>query len=520
MRSFISKHFFLGLSLALTACDDSGPAEGSADPPEFNQPMHEPALAVGDEGTAVREAYDFLRRHGYFPNPELAAHYPGWSPVIDIEPEDPELFDVTLEEAVALYQQAHGLPVTGTLDGTTQNLMQQPRCGFPDYYRPRPAAAAGRSVAAHSEPWQHGEAPDGGAGSFDALANALDASEYKITPNSWPSLEITYAFTALTMEVDSSFQRKAVIAAMNTWSAAAPVTWVERGNQEVSIAFVPHAHGDGHEFVYGTLAHAFPPCSWVYGSFACDAQAGDLHFNNQSYKWGNGNGNSEDIETVALHELGHVLGLDHSSNSQAIMYAVISGKNRDLSTDDINGIRAIYPSFRDLRTFEPFWYLLLNPDVADFYNWSSFASSFHWISNGRTEGRRASAAFDVRYYLTKNPDVALAYGATNFHAAIWHWRDHGLGEGRRSSPAFHAKFYLDRYADLRDAFGPTNHGAALTHWLQQGIKEGRRASAEFDPVFYLQANPDVANVFGAANYGGALYHWLVAGLKEGRKGAP
>lgn len=52
--------------------------------------------------------------------------------------------------------------------------------------------------------------------------------------------------------------------------------------------------------------------------------------------------NDFDTFTVLLHELGHSLGLGHSSDSNAVMFASYSGARRTLSADDIAGIQAIY----------------------------------------------------------------------------------------------------------------------------------------------------------------------------------
>ncbi|KAL9678459.1 hypothetical protein QQ045_016303 [Rhodiola kirilowii] len=53
--------------------------------------------------------------------------------------------------------------------------------------------------------------------------------------------------------------------------------------------------------------------------------------------------NAFHYETVALHEIGHLLGLGHSSVQAAIMFPSISpGVVKGLGADDIEGIRVLY----------------------------------------------------------------------------------------------------------------------------------------------------------------------------------
>ena len=50
-----------------------------------------------------------------------------------------------------------------------------------------------------------------------------------------------------------------------------------------------------------------------------------------------------DLQTVATHEIGHLLGLAHTPVQEAVMYAIISpGSTKGLNQDDIDGIRALY----------------------------------------------------------------------------------------------------------------------------------------------------------------------------------
>ncbi|GLT67396.1 hypothetical protein SLA2020_408500 [Shorea laevis] len=102
---------------------------------------------------------------------------------------------------------------------------------------------------------------------------------------------------------------------------------------DFKIRFQRWDHGDGVTFdrPRGILAHAFSPMgerfhfdadeNWVVGAVP------ELF----------------ELETVALHELGRILGLGHSSNGDAIMFPNIGpGMIKGLSPDDIKGIRVLY----------------------------------------------------------------------------------------------------------------------------------------------------------------------------------
>jgi len=63
---------------------------------------------------------------------------------------------------------------------------------------------------------------------------------------------------------------------------------------------------------------------------------------NTNFNWST-TGADFDVETVYLHENGHVAGLGHSADITAIMYPSYQQLNRVLQQDDIDGISFLYP---------------------------------------------------------------------------------------------------------------------------------------------------------------------------------
>jgi len=57
----------------------------------------------------------------------------------------------------------------------------------------------------------------------------------------------------------------------------------------------------------------------------------------------NGTDFAQDLQTVATHELGHFIGLDHSAVVRATMYPFAPAKETQLSWDDVAGASLLYP---------------------------------------------------------------------------------------------------------------------------------------------------------------------------------
>ncbi len=146
-------------------------------------------------------------------------------------------------------------------------------------------------------------------------------------------------------------------AALNIWDAVSGFTNLGEVPDGAVDAGAPNAFGGDVGDIRvgaweigtpGVLAHAFLPCNEALcgpgGSIG-----GDTHFDLQpafpGLSWVNDPAAAIpgiDFFTVALHELGHSLGLGHSDVLGSVMEPVYAGPRRTLQADDIAGIQTLY----------------------------------------------------------------------------------------------------------------------------------------------------------------------------------
>ncbi|GAU51139.1 hypothetical protein TSUD_411880 [Trifolium subterraneum] len=197
-----------------------------------------------------------------------------------------------LQPGIRKIQQNFNLPVTGKLDQNTINFITKPRCDVPDIVNGTNTMTNFVNKTASFKPWWNNDKKN-----------------------------LMYAFhpeNRVPDNIKSLFQD-----AFNRWSNVTKLNFTETmmfNHSDIPIVFLK-SNGNGTRVVGGTRISYSANVGLVYLYGA----------------------NIVDLESVVMHQIGHLLGLSHSLVEEAIMYPImLPEKKIELVNDDLQRIQQIY----------------------------------------------------------------------------------------------------------------------------------------------------------------------------------
>ncbi|KAF3772263.1 Matrix metalloproteinase-2 [Nymphaea thermarum] len=223
----------------------------------------------------------------------------------------PHVFDEDLQAAIKKYQLFSNLSATGILDSATVHHLIQLRCGVRDFMKGPTSAKFHRNI--------------------NVIGNSI-ATLCKLRGARWPaSRPEPHRVSDLRPFFREAFE---------TWALSSPFDFTETSNDRIAQLHIGF-YGEGHldcPLFGDLLAHAsYPPYGMLHinADYVWEIDLEILLNTEESY----------DVQSVTLHEIGHLLGLGHSTVPEAIMYPTLDSQTRkvELHDDDIAGMNAMYP---------------------------------------------------------------------------------------------------------------------------------------------------------------------------------
>ncbi len=252
-------------------------------------------------------------------------------------------FDGELDAALRSYQAWIGAPSTGRLNQATIRSFREWRCAHPqlsipieEHERRFHTSTFRAAILVDRSPAQ----PE----IFIDTSMPPQERRYELVPCRWAGARLTFALVGAPPAALGTRGWDAVRTAFATWSAAGVLMLEESAEPkgaEIRVMWTPGAREDpsSPDPFYGPgdkVAVGYYPYPHL------GALAGDLHLDT-SEEWAvEESMPGLDVQAVALHEIGHCVGLGHCRDESSVMWPLYRSGRRQLTSADTAELRRHY----------------------------------------------------------------------------------------------------------------------------------------------------------------------------------
>uniref|UniRef100_A0A1I7YZX5 ZnMc domain-containing protein n=1 Tax=Steinernema glaseri TaxID=37863 RepID=A0A1I7YZX5_9BILA len=196
-----------------------------------------------------------------------------------------------IQYALLKFQSFMGIPKTGSVDDAVRKKMLESRCGLADELPPQDR----RPI--------------------------------------WHKPILTWNISSFSDQLSEGETREAIHRAFSAWEKALPMNFLEISqgrNADIVIGFAERKPKESRD---------------ITGTSAAETNgARILLWNDQEWSYLDRQSAPEatDLYHVLLHEIGHVLGMEHSQDKSSIMYPTFASKKKDIGHVDVENVRKLY----------------------------------------------------------------------------------------------------------------------------------------------------------------------------------